>query len=516
MTTIKSILNKASKNNDYNLLLNMLLKDSITLFKEKEGNPDVNFQYMEDYLKNIFIISDYQTTKDINLYNCIYLKETISKEEETKQIKALTEIINDLQNALYLGEINIFVALDINESGKAEELVKKLEGLFKNNELIHVYFTRLTHKPLREATAQNKTSIQEEMGIRINNPHNDFKMFSNKHYLTEYQETAEKEIIPSGFKSIDSLLHGGFYSGFYVIGAVSSLGKTNFCLNLATEFARKGNPVIYYSLEMTRESLISRIIASEQFTLEKNNARYFKGKIKEGAFNIAYNKNNCRKNNEFVAYSIKEYGEKVADNMFIVENKNDLTINKIESGIIDYIETNKDKPNYKKPIIFIDYLQIIKATDTRLTTKQSLDNIIGELELFTREHGLIVIGISSLNRESYTKTIDMASFKETGAIEYSADLILGLEYSFVKSIEQDKKENKTRKDYAEELTKILQANASDPDNTPIEIMVKILKQRDGARGERTLYLYPKYSHFEEGIFIEEEIKKTAPKTDLFF
>ena len=75
----------------------------------------------------------------------------------------------------------------------------------------------------------------------------------------------------------------------------------------------------------------------------------------------------------------------------------------------------------------IDYVQILRPIDQRMSDKQAVDYNVMELKRISRDFKIPIIGISSLNRMSYTQAISMTSFKESGAIEYSSDVLIGLQ-----------------------------------------------------------------------------------------
>ena len=66
-------------------------------------------------------------------------------------------------------------------------------------------------------------------------------------------------VYPTGFNYLDDLLDCGLFSGLYIIGAISSLGKTNFCVQIMDNIAQAGHDVIFFSLEMAAEELIANL-----------------------------------------------------------------------------------------------------------------------------------------------------------------------------------------------------------------------------------------------------------------
>ena len=80
--------------------------------------------------------------------------------------------------------------------------------------------------------------------------------------------------------------------------------------------------------------------------------------------------------------------------------------------------------NQVKPIVIIDYLQIIQGDpQQRQSTKELIDSNVTELKRLSRSRDIPVFLISSLNRSNYLTPVDFESFKESGGIEYTADVI---------------------------------------------------------------------------------------------
>lgn len=81
------------------------------------------------------------------------------------------------------------------------------------------------------------------------------------------------------------------------------------------------------------------------------------------------------------------------------------------------------------PVVFIDYLQILRPDDPtgRKSDKQNMDETVSELRRISKTYQAPIIAISSLNRAAYGQAIGMESFKESGAIEYSSDILMGLD-----------------------------------------------------------------------------------------
>ena len=78
-------------------------------------------------------------------------------------------------------------------------------------------------------------------------------------------------------------------------------------------------------------------------------------------------------------------------------------------------------------VALLDYLQIIPPTDPRQSDKEKVDNIVRGLKKLQSENDLVVFVVSSINRANYLNPVDFESFKESGGIEYTADVVWGLQ-----------------------------------------------------------------------------------------
>ena len=122
-----------------------------------------------------------------------------------------------------------------------------------------------------------------------------------------------------------------------------------------------------------------------------------------------------------------------------------------------------------KPLVIIDYLQLLAPVDPHFTDKQNTDKNVLELKRLSRELEIPIIAISSLNRANYNEPISMAAFKESGAIEYSSDVLLGLQLA-----------GAGEKDFDVDMAK---------SQEPRQIELKILKNRRGKTGDSINFEY---------------------------
>ena len=142
-----------------------------------------------------------------------------------------------------------------------------------------------------------------------------------------------------------------------------------------------------------------------------------------------------------------------------------------------------------KPVIIVDYIQIIPPSimpnGNMLDTKTSLDQGIHKLKQFQEENDLTVLAISSMSRTGYFEEIALSHAKETGALEYTCDVVIGLQ--LCAKHDYFKNENSTPKKMTEAERKAHIAHAKA--ESPRKIEAVYLKDRCGSVGSVARFDY---------------------------
>lgn len=294
-----------------------------------------------------------------------------------------------------------------------------------------------------------------------------------QNFIDGISDSANTPCIPTGFEKLDSVLDGGLYEGLYILGAISSLGKTTLALQIVDQIAEAGNDILIFSLEMARMELMSKSISRLTLldTIENNGNIQNAKTAREITTGLRYlNYNDAE--HDLIQQAITDYGE-FAENIFIHEGIGDIGTAQIRETIEKHITFTG-----KKPIVLIDYVQILAPADVRATDKQNIDKSVLELKRLSRDFKIPVIGISSFNRASYKDAVSMEAFKESGSLEYGSDVLMGL---------QLKGAGKTGFDVNEAKKK-----------DPREVELVILKNRNGATGKTIAFeYYPRFNYFKE-------------------
>lgn len=312
-------------------------------------------------------------------------------------------------------------------------------------------------------------------------------------YMQEFVDhlSGKTPPIPTGYPELDALLDGGLHPGLVIIGAISSLGKTTFTLNVADNLAAAGTDVIFVSLEMSRYELLAKSISRKTFEYCKQNKKAIgMAKSNLGISDFDRYARYSREELQIIEKCISAYEQGPAGNLYILEGMGNIGTDKIRETVRKHIAITGHRA-----VLIIDYIQILAPFDQRATDKQNMDRNVVELKRISRDFNIPVIGISSFNRESYNAPVGMSAFKESGSVEYSSDLLIGLQYFGMDFQDTDKSE-KDRNTRVRNLFKTAAAEARAGGKNDIEI--KILKNRSGAKGSTVLSYYPMFNVYVSG------------------
>lgn len=339
-------------------------------------------------------------------------------------------------------------------------------------------------------------------------------------------------VIPTGFEKLDEVLGGGLMPKLYGVGAEPGMGKTAFVLQIADQIATSGKVnVIIASLEMSANELIARSLSRMTFIQAKKKLPALEdtercGEILSGQGNDNAERYGLIKSDEILMggdlseeqaqaldQAERTYFDGPAKNLVIREAREDVEhteangqrVNERErigtakglQGIIqehvDVIGENGIDPGKATPkVLIVDYLQRIKPTDqARLDTRTAVEEAIETLKDISREYNMPVIFVSSIGRASYGDGGGLASFKESGAIEYTADVAMIMTLSAHREIEEPAKSNKRATMwYDEQMRQADRAAAK-------KIDITLPKARSGKKATVQFILTGAYYHLRE-------------------
>lgn len=218
---------------------------------------------------------------------------------------------------------------------------------------------------------------------------------------------------PTGFAELDKELDGGLTPGINVLMAGSGIGKSTLALQIADNIARSGQPVIYISLEMPFERLVVKSlcrIGYQHTGYPMSEERL----IKHGKANDAV------------------YAGIIGDYTSIAQNQCCKTRSDIRCAqdIVDYVESFISETG-KTPVVIIDYLQLVETVHYTASEKQKTDATLDALSVLVNSRNIVVLALASVGRDDQQKALTLTSAKESGRIEYDAQLLLALQHANV-------------------------------------------------------------------------------------
>ena len=231
--------------------------------------------------------------------------------------------------------------------------------------------------------------------------------------FTELQELANSKSkyhgVRTGFEDLDDLFGGLRGGDLVILAARPSLGKTALALNIASRTAQLGTSVAFFSLEMSAQQLIQRVLATET---RINSKRLQTGRLDSQNWTQLITASETLQKLEF------SVDDTPSASILEVRAKARRQMRGVESG---------------KGLIIVDYLQLMQPQNQRTESRQvEIAEISRGLKILAKELDMPIIALSQLSRavESRTGKRPMLSdLRESGAIEQDADIVMFLDRS---------------------------------------------------------------------------------------
>ena len=470
-------------------ILDKKLQEGELYKTDKEGNKRDYPKTMN--LKNVptTIYNFDEAMKNELVFVCEGWCDALSLENEgyksvaLNSVTSVSKFINMIQEVKDYQSKTYVIALDNDKSGK--EARQKLQDELQNLKcrVKHLYPEGEGVKDINDMLLKDEKSLLYSI-IKIEQEiqeENDKILTQNSCYshlnsiLNKFISNKDRKLLSTGYSKLDATLGGGLYNSLYVIGGISGLGKTSIVLNILENLAKKEQDVLFISLEMSREELVAKSLS--RFTRETVDKRFTpmdypsQRDIQNGNFDMEA---------PYFQEGLINYTE-ASKHIFIKEANFNYNTELIREDIIKHKALRG-----KAPVVVVDYLQVLPCLKDYGDDKKNIDFNITELKRISREYDIPVIVISSIGRQYYKKPIDFEAFKSSGNIEFTADVVIGLQYSFMADI-GNKSDNQMQEMYQEAKAQY-----------PREVQTVILKNRNGSIGEYTDFIYePKYNYFKE-------------------
>lgn len=379
-----------------------------------------------------------------------FLSEHMAGEYEVRDSRGKIEWVN-------------YPKVDANDllQSSPEELVRRLlDGLDTSSNKLEKQKAAI-QKRRQEMAESARRATENKSGIEISS----FTDYFGGEFFRDIEMTAKYAERKTGFENIDAAQV--FMPGLYALGALPASGKTTFAWQLLNQLAERGEPCIYCSFEMSKAELFTKSIVRELYRKNPQRSERLNltsANIRRGAM---------RESQELIEQAA--LFARSATNLRVAELSN-TSVTELIEGLKPLVAAVD-----RSPVICLDYLQIIPSKGSKaLSSKEKIDEVMLRLKDFQREMNATLLVISSFNRENYYQKVSFSSFKESGAIEYSADVVWGLENYGVDA------EGKLDK---EEVIKISREKVR-------RIKFSCLKNRNGGAYECFFRYHAAYDYFE--------------------
>lgn len=324
-----------------------------------------------------------------------------------------------------------------------------IEACYEQQEDISIFINKIeeeVHTISSGRVSDSATPIKKSLDEAV----------ANIHALLNGREDASG--VMSGFRDLDGMTYGFHPGQMVVLAARPSVGKTSLAMNFAEhavlpDGGREPSAVLVFSLEMTSADLASRLICSR--------ARVDMKRIRDRVVSS--------EDQRQIAQAVKEL------------NGTPLWIDDSASSTILDLRAKARRIDSKNRLglIVIDYLQLIRGTDSRAPREQQIADISRGVKGMAKELNIPVVVLSQLNRESERDNRDprLSDLRESGSIEQDADVVFLL--------------NRPRKRDEEDT---VEEDSMTGDVEQIKLI--IAKQRNGPVGDVDLSFVRRYTRFE--------------------
>ena len=309
-----------------------------------------------------------------------YLAELPEKVPTTANAMKYVKIVEEKSTLRQL----IKTANEIIELGYSptEDVEDIMEGAEKKIFDVMQQKNQKGYEPIKDVLVESFTKLEE--------------LYNRKQHITG---------VPSGFMELDYKTAGFHGSDLILIAARPAMGKTAFALNIATNAAVRANvPVAVFSLEMSKEQLVNRVLCSEAM-VDSNKVRT--GKLEEDDWT-----------------KLAETIGPLSEAEIYIDDTPGISITEIRA------KCRKLKLEKNIGMIVIDYLQLIQGTNKRNGSReQEISEISRSLKMLAKELNVPVIALSQLSRAAEQRPDHrpmLSDLRESGAIEQDADIVMFL------------------------------------------------------------------------------------------
>ena len=327
----------------------------------------------------------------ITLSEQLKLRGTLEKVGDTNYIATLIDNVPTTSN------IDSYVKI-VEQKSVLRQLIKVANDILKmgysQTEEVDAIIEQTEKKVfdvLQNRNSKGYASIKEVLITAFDTLE---KMYQNKNKVSG---------VESGFIDLDQKISGLNAGALLIVAARPAMGKSAFVLNIANNVAmHTKTPVMIFSLEMSKEEMINRILASE--------AEVDSMKIKNG--------------NDLTSEDWLKLGQasgRLSNIPLYIDDTPGLTATELRA------KCRKAKLEKDIGLVIIDYLQLMESSTKSPSRQQEISEISRSLKILAKELSVPVIALSQLSRATESRADHkpmLSDLRESGAIEQDADIVM--------------------------------------------------------------------------------------------
>ena len=363
----------------------------------------------------IVVATEMLTAQDFYFEQCGYLFQAISDlYQEGKSIDPVTiqakfhdrNLSDSYANVEYINLLLSKVPASINIRDYCEAVKNKamLRSIIKMNQAMELdcYKQEKPIEDILDGAEKDLSKLISERGIADEVPIQDVVINVLNKIQTASEQDGNVTGVATGFIDLDYKTAGFQPSDLILIAARPSMGKTALALNIADYVALKEQKTVaIFSLEMSREQLVNRLIALES-TVDAQRLR--NGNLKEADWD-----------------RILQGAGAVAKSHLIIDDTPAISVSELRT------KCRKFKAENNLSMVMIDYLQLMTVGRNIDSKQQEISEISRSLKAIARELNVPVVALSQLNRgveQRDDKRPMLSDLRDSGAIEQDADVVM--------------------------------------------------------------------------------------------
>ncbi|MBQ1876129.1 MAG: replicative DNA helicase [Selenomonas sp.] len=373
----------------------------------------------------------------------VTLAEELRKEEQLEKVGGMP-FITDLANAVPTAANVGFHAKIVKEKADLRRLIDaatQIAGMaYEDAQDVPVIMDEAEKQILAVADTQQQNGFEPLKRILVR---------TFEHIDTLYESKGGLTGLSTGFHDLDAMTSGLQASDLVLVAARPSMGKTAFTLNIATHAGLEGHTVAFFSLEMSKEQLMQRMLCSEGGI---DSQRLRTGQLQDDEWT-----------------KLVETADRLNRAPIYIDDTAGITVMELRS------KARRLKAEHGLDLIVIDYLQLMQGKPSKNSDnrQQEISEISRSLKALARELNVPVVALSQLSRSVESRQVKkpmLSDLRESGSLEQDADIVMFL----------------YREDYYDQET----------ENKNITEII-IAKHRNGPIGHVDLYFQKEFTKFRD-------------------